>query len=58
MMELCWWQTVDNEGIYDFVLEVDEKDLQKLELALLNDPDSHNLEQGFFKLKLLNSVNK
>ena len=58
MVELCWWSTSDQDGVYDFVLEVNERDLEKIELALLNDPDSHGIEQGFFKIKVLNQESK
>ena len=50
-VELAWWESATPAGIGQFVLEIDERDLMKLEQAVLNAGAEQG--QGMFRVKLL-----
>ena len=51
---IAWWESTHPSGVYEFTLDIDERDLEKLELAMLN--GSQPLQQGFFKLRLVDVI--
>lgn len=53
MIELCWWETGYNNAVHQFTLEVDERELEKMEMVLLNGAEV--VANGAFKLRRLNS---
>lgn len=50
-VELCSWESALASGCYDFVLNINERDLEKLELALINS-GGQAIEQGLFSVRL------